>query len=183
MEAGPTPFSLKLGAYLQYAEIGFLILSAIGLILFYSDLSKGHEVILIGLSSLSTIYFLYAFTLPPTYAKASVGRPHPQADLGSGPSPSDASPKGFLDLLPAVARKVVYIASCISIIGLLYEHLKLPGGGQMLLIGGSALFLSCLLSGGLVLRSNASIPVLRGPLLRGSPILLFVCYWVATHGY
>ena len=180
--ARPTLFSLKLGTYLQYAEIGFLILSAIGLILFYSDLSKGHEVILIGLSSLSTIYFLYAFTLPPTYAKASVGRPEPQPDSGSGPSP-DASPKGFLDLLPTIARKVIYIASCISIIGLLYEHLKLPGGGQMLLIGGSTLFLSCLLSSGLVVRSNASIPVLRGPLLRGAPILLFVCYWVATHGY
>lgn len=173
MEARPTPFSLKLGTYLWYAEIGFLILSATGLILFYSDLSKGHEVILIGLSSLSTIYFLYAFTLPPK----------PQPDPGSASSPSDASPKGLLDFLPTVVRKVVYIASCISIIGLLYEHLKLPGGGQMLMIGGSTLFLSCLLSSFLILRSNTSIALLRGPLLRGTPILVFVCYWMVTHGY
>ena len=168
MEAGPTPFSLKLGTYLRYAELGFLVLSAIGLILFYSDLSKGHEVILIGLSSLSTIYFLYAFTLPP--------EPQPA-------SPPDASPKGVLDHLPTIVRKVVYLSSCISIIGLLYEHMKLLGGGQMLLIGGSTLFLSCLLASGLVLRSNASAALLRGPLLRGVPILLFVCYWMATYGY
>ena len=173
MEARPTLFSLKLGTYLRYGEIGFLTLSAIGIILFYSDLSKGHEVILIGLSSLSTIYFLYAFTLPP----------EPLPDSGPGPSPSHASPRGLPDLLPTVARKVVYIASCISIIGFLYEHLKLPGGGQMLLIGGSTLFLSCLLSGALILRSNASVALLRGPLLRGVPILLFVCYWMAAHGY
>jgi len=168
MEASPTPFSLKLGTYLRYAEIAFLILSAIGLILFYSDLSKGHEVILIGLSSLSTIYFLYAFTLPP--------EPQPDSD-------TSASPKGFLDLLPTIVRKVVYIASCVSIIGFLYGHLKLPGGGQMLTIGGSTLFLSCLLSSGLVLRSNASIALLRGPLLRGVPILLFVCYWMVTRDH
>jgi len=173
MEARPTPFSLKLGAYLRYAEIGFLILSAIGLILFYSDLSKGHEVILIGLSSLSTIYFLYAFTSPPEL----------QPEPGPVASSPDGSPKGFLDLLPTVVRKVVYIASCISIIGLLYEHLKLPGGGQMLLIGGSTLFLSCLLSSVLIFRSEASAAPLRGSLLRGVPILLFVCYWMVTHGY
>jgi len=173
MDARPTPFSARLSTYLRYAEIGLLILSAIGLVLFYSDLTRGLQVILIGLSSLSTIYFLYAFTLPP----------EPRPGAGSGPSPSVASPKGFLDLLPTTIRKVAYLASSVSIVGLLYEHMKLVGGGQMLLIGGSALVLSCLVSGLLILMNNATIILLRGPLLRGVPILAFVCYWMVTHGH
>src|ERR1700704_6511537 len=101
MEARPTLFSQNLGTYLRYGEIGFLIVSAIGLTLFYSDSSKGIQVILIGLSSLSTVYFLYAFTLPP----------HAVHDIGSG-----TSPRGAFDLMPTIIRKVVYLASSVSIV-------------------------------------------------------------------
>jgi hypothetical protein len=164
MEASPSPFPEKLGATLRYAEIGFLIVSAIGLMLFYANLPKGLEVIMIGLSALSTNYFLYAFTIPPK----------PEAD-------SSTSPNGFIDLLPTIVRKVVYLGCSVALIGLLYVHLKLPGGGDMLLIGGSTLVISCLLSGFLILRNNASISLLQGPLLRGLPILVLAGYWMATH--
>ena len=166
MEARPSLFSEKLSTNLKYAEMGFLIVSAIGLILFYSDVPKGLEIILIGLSALSTNYFLYAFTLPP--------KPKPA---------SDSSPRSFIDLLPTVLRKVVYVGCSVSLIGLLYVFLKLPGGWEMLMIGGSALVLSCFVSCILILRNKANVALLRGPLLRGVPILALVGYWMVAQGW
>jgi hypothetical protein len=169
MEARHTAFSEKLGTYLKYAEIGALIVSVFGLTLIYSNVSQGMEVLMIGMGALAGIYFLYGFTLPPLLVVPDAG--------------PEASKKGFIDLLPSVLRKVAYIGCSVAVIGLLFEHLQRPGSEQLLMIGGVTLLISCLLSGIMILISNASIVWLRGPLLRGVPILVFVSYWFFMHGH
>ena len=165
MEAKPNLSLEKISPYLRYAEIGSIIVSVIGLGQFYSDSSKGQQLIMLGLASLSVIWFLYAFTL------ATDHRPD-----------ADTTPRGLLDVLPTIVRKVVYLGSSVSLIGLTFGLLSLHGSGEMLMIGGSTLVMSCLLSGLLLLRNNASIDLLRGPLLRGLPILVLTSYWLAIHG-
>lgn len=63
MEPKPNPFLEKLMVYLSYLEIGALIVSSLGLAFLYLDLGGSRQLILPGLTSLSMIYFLSAFTV------------------------------------------------------------------------------------------------------------------------
>ena len=166
MEPRRSPFLEKLMTYLSYIEIGGLIVSSLGLTFLYMNLTSSRQLILLGLTSLSGIYFLSAFTIP--------------SDPGAGTEAE--APKGPLDLFfQTIVRKVIYIGCSISVIGLLFGLLGLRGGGQLLLIGGTALVISCLLSGLAIVRNNKLRPFLEGPLTRAVPIAILAMYWLYKH--
>lgn len=132
-------FTGQMAKVLPAIEIAALVCIIAGSTFKILHLTGANMLLLIGLSSLAGAWYLMAFMPAP-----------PVDDEMNTPSP----PKGFFDLLLAtILPKLMGIAGAVSIIGILFHLLHLPGDGPMLLIGSStcaaatAIFLFALLTG------------------------------------
>ena len=125
----------------------------LGLFLKWNLAIGGNILLLLGLSSLSLIYFMRAF-LPaaqPALAAESDFSP-------SYTSPELAAPASKADFLEeTVLPKITGIASAIVFIGTSFKLLNLPGNWNLLVAGTGALLIVVLL---LALRQPASRPAM-----------------------
>lgn len=149
------PFLMKL---LRPGEIVALAVTIAGVALKYLQLNGADEFIMIGLSTLAGVYFLTGF-LPPVQTKGDGGN------------------LGFGELFAStILPKVSWIACSVTLIGLLYGLLHLPGSGEMLMIGCSVLSISILASGYFIATGSEQAPALMNILYRSAPICIFGIY-------
>jgi len=134
-----TGFSGLLAKILPAIEKAALVCIIAGSSLKILHLNGANMLLLIGMSSLAGAWYLMAF-MPAS----------PVDDETNAPPSS----MGFLALLmTTILPKLMGIAGAVSIIGILFHLLHLPGAGLMLLIGSStcavatAIFLFALLTG------------------------------------
>lgn len=131
-----------------------LLVSAIGLVFKYMNLSGSADILMIGFSALAAVYFLSAFTMV-TVAQGSKHSPY-----------------------ALILFKLLYIAAAVSVIGLLFFVLKLEGYKEMLLMGSGALGVAILFSAAFVGANSDNMPILKRPLTFGIPILLIAVYFL-----
>ena len=134
MSTTNTPFILRITRHLHWPEnLCYAMLSISG-ILVLMDMNA-ESLILFSMSGLAIVFFLYA------------QRPPEMSNTGE-------EPLGFKALLTmSVIPKVLWISLSVSTIAILFHYLQLndTGSKQMLLIGGSSLFMGMLLLGILTL--------------------------------
>lgn len=148
-ENSPSQFGTLLRTkILPRVQILALVIGVVGILFKIFHYAGAVEFFLIGFSTLAACYFLLAFTsvqLPPTC------------------KPS---------LYSLILYKVIYIASAITLIGIVFAFLNLPGASQLLLSGTLTLGIALVASAALVFSNKDNWVVLKNPLLRG--IVLFV---------
>jgi len=131
-----------------------LIVSGLGLGFLILEYPGANELIMLGLSTLAGVYFLSAFMMV-------------QVPVNSKPN-----------LYCFVLYKLIYIASAVTVIGVLFSLLKLSGADQMLLIGCAALGVSILFAAALIGSSRDNLSVLIIPFFRGLALLLLGVYFM-----
>lgn len=149
-----SPFATKLYKLLELAEKVFLATSVLALALKRFDV-QSNELLILALGGLSTVYFLMA------------QRPAIQTE----DTESKEIPKlGFFDLLvTTIAPKVGWISCSVAVVGILFWYQKWEGFKEMLLLGGSTLFVVSLLVAYGVINGNKAFTVL---LMRAVPLCL-----------
>lgn len=146
---------------LRWLEIIALIVSFTGIFFKAMHLAGAANLLLLGLLTLSIIYFLWAFTLVQAKTEEK----------------QDGQPKGLLDLLPTILRKVIFIALAVFCVGFLFGLLHLQGAAQQTLVGISTLAIGVVISMALVVTKRERMPLLKAPLIRGIIALLFHLVW------
>jgi hypothetical protein len=136
----------------KWTEILGIILSVTGYGLKILHYAGADELLLVGLLTLATTYFLSAFMLVPL--------------------PDNHESKTFTDLLPTILRKVMYIALAVSLNGFLFAILHLAGADQMLRVGITTLVSGVSVSMVLTLGNRERMTLLKGPLIRSVVVLL-----------
>ncbi len=131
-----------------------LLVSALGLTFKMLHYDGGDALLMLGLSALSAIYFLMAFTLVQV--------------------PTTTKP----NLYSFILYKLIYIASSVTVIGILFAILKMNGGDQMLLIGCGGLGVALLFAAVLIGTNRDNMIVLKTPFFRGFAILLLGVYFM-----
>lgn len=102
----------------------------LGLLLKWNLAIGGNILVLLGLSSLSLIYFMRAFLPAPAQLSAPTDPGHSSPELA-------ASKADFLG--QAVLPKVIGIASAVVFVGISFKLLNLPGNLNLLLAGTASL--------------------------------------------
>jgi hypothetical protein len=138
---------------LMGTEILGLIVSAAGYIFKILRLTGANEMLMIGLMTLATTYFLSGFVLVPVQ--------------------DDGKPKSFADLMPVILRKILYIGLAVFLVGFLFGLLHLAGANEMLLMGIGTLLSGTLLAMVLVLGKRERMALLQSPLIRSVVVLVF----------
>jgi hypothetical protein len=138
---------------LKGIEILSLILSVIGYVFKVLHLAGANEMLMIGLLTLASAYFLSGFVFVPV--------------LDNG------QPKALADLLPVMLRKILYIGLAVFLTGFLFALLHLAGANEMLLIGVGSLLGGTVLSMVLILGKRERMATLQAPLIRSVVVLVF----------
>lgn len=135
---------------LPKVEIIAAVITSIGFVLNYLKQSGAAELIMIGLSTLASVFFVTGFLLPPTIEKTL----------------PEETPKTFVDLLVLILWKVMHIALAVSTIGLLLYLLHLKGFSQMMLIGTLTLAVALLSAGFIILQKNNYLALFKTTLIK-----------------
>lgn len=138
---------------LKWTEILGIVLAVAGYVFKILHLAAADQMLMIGLNTLATTYFLFGFTVPPQVV-------------------DDGKPKGFADLMPTILRKLLYIGLAVFLVGFLFAILHLEGARQMLMIGLGTLVGGVLLSMVLILGNRDRMTLLKDPLIRAVVFLL-----------
>ena len=141
-------------------EIIAVIISSIGFILYLLKQPGAHQLLMIGLSTLASAFFLTAYTLPPNVEKTL----------------REEQSRTFTDLLGFIIWKVIYLALAVNCIGLLFSILQLKGFMQLLLIGTTTLIISLLLAGVIILQKNEYLPTFQIAIIKALMIALMDTY-------
>lgn len=144
----------------KWAEILAIILSLGGVVFKILHLAGANEVLMIGMMTLSSTYFISGFIM--------------------GPVPDDGKPKTFADLLPTVLRKLMYIALAVYLVGFLFTILHLEGANEMLIIGVGSLIICTAVSMILILGNRERMTLLKAPLIRSVVALLLLVLILLT---
>jgi hypothetical protein len=138
----------------KWTEILGIIVSLIGVALKILHLQGAIEVLMLGMMTISSTYFISGFIMVAV--------------------PDDGKPKTFADLLPTILRKLIYISLSIYLVGLLFVILHLAGANEMLIIGVGTLVICTAISMVLILGKRERMTLLRAPLIRSVIALLLL---------
>jgi hypothetical protein len=155
----PRSFTTQLAKILKWIEILAIVVSVFGLIFKVLHLAGANSMLMIGLFTLSTAYFLSAFVFI--------------ADE------DDNAKKGFADVLPVMLRKIMFIGLSVCWIGFLFTILHLNGATEMLLISFISMGGGCLASMILILGNRRRMKHLQAPLIR-VVITVLICFMFAV---
>jgi hypothetical protein len=136
----------------KWTEILAIIVSLSGLAFKFLHFAGANELLLVGIMTLSSTYFISGFIMVPV--------------------PDNGKPKNFADLLTTVLRKLMYIGLSVSLIGILFKILHLEGANEMLIIGIGSLIICPVLSMVLILGNRERMTLLKAPLVRSVVVLL-----------
>lgn len=145
---------------LPKVEIIAAVVTSVGLVLNYIKQSGAAELLLIGLSTLASVFFVTGFLMPPASEKIL-------------PEETD---KTFIDLLVLIVWKIMHIALAITSIGLLFYSLHLKGFLQMMLIGSQTLIVSLLASGFIIVQKNKYLSTLKTTLIKALMMAIIGTY-------
>ncbi|MBX2915479.1 MAG: hypothetical protein KF856_09450 [Cyclobacteriaceae bacterium] len=130
-----------------------MLVTAIGLVFHFLNLSGSTDMLMVGFSTLAATFFLSAFALVST---------------------TSTSKHSSIALL---LYKVMYLSAPVILIGTLFNFLKLEGYQQMLLVGcvslGGAIIFSATQIG-----NPDNLVILKKPLLTTLPVLLLGIYFL-----
>jgi hypothetical protein len=138
----------------KWTEILGIILSFGGVAFKILHLAGANEVLMLGMMTLSTTYFISGFIMMPV--------------------PDNGKPKSFADLLPTVLRKLIYIGLAVYLVGFLFAILHLEGTNEMLIIGVGSLIICTAVSMILILGNRERMTLLKAPLIRSVVALLLL---------
>ena len=136
---------------LPKVEVIAIIISSIGFLLYLLKQTGAQQLLMIGLSTLASVFFLTANTLPPAIEKTL----------------TETTKKSFFDTLLNFIWKIMHIALSVSVIGLLFYLLNLNGYTQMILIGTTILIIALLLSGIFIIQKNDYLLLFKAALIKG----------------
>lgn len=129
-----------------------LLVAVAGLIFLILHYPGADQLLLVGFSALSMVYFLMAF-LPLSI-------------------PQDCKP----DLYSTVIYKLIYIGCSVAAIGILFQFLKLNGSAEILMIGSFSVGAALIASGLLVAKNRDNWVVLKDAIIRGATLFLLSVY-------
>lgn len=142
------PIATLLPKILKWVEVIALTITVLGVLFKIMHYAGANEMLMIGLLTLSSAYFLSGFVMVEP----------PQAE--------DGKLKGFLDLLPTILRKIMFIGLSVFCVGYLFRLLHFQGANEMLIIGIGTLIMSSLISMALILGNRERAELLKAPLIR-----------------
>jgi hypothetical protein len=145
---------------LPKVEIIAAVITSIGFVLNYMKQPAASQLVMIGLSTLASVFFVTGFLLPPPIEKTL----------------SEETPKTFIDLLALIIWKVMHMALAIATIGLLFYLLHLKGFSQMMLIGTMTLAVTLLLSGLIILQKNNFLLLFKTTLIKALMMVIIGTY-------
>jgi hypothetical protein len=147
------PMITLLPKILKWTEILAIVVASAGLLLKISSYPGFAELIMIGLMTLASTYFLSAYVFVEGL--------------------DNKEKKGLTDLLPTILRKIIYIGLSVYWIAFLFAILHLAGANEMLIIGVGTLVVGSGVSMALILGNRERMKFLQAPLIRSVVTLLF----------
>lgn len=157
MSFTPTPLTEKLFKYLYPAETFFLGLLTVGILLPKFDIDSSG-IIMISLSGLAVIFFLYAY------------RPL-EVKIGQGDK------MGFKELIYlTILPKLLWLSASVNAIGVLFFLLDMKGYKEMLMIGSATSLVALVIIGIFFLTEEKHIKATIPILYRVVPLLLVAAY-------
>jgi hypothetical protein len=152
------PFTSRLYSFFSILEKIAIALALVGIGFKYLNLTGANEMLMIGMSTLSGVYFLSAYKPPPK---------------------RDDEPAGFATLLAVtILPKVSWIACAVLVIGIQFRLLNLNGAGEMLMIGAAAGVLAAVMMGLFIVQGNENAKSQINVLYRLVPMLIITSYFL-----
>ncbi|MDQ2770193.1 MAG: hypothetical protein M3Y54_06810 [Bacteroidota bacterium] len=118
---------------LPKVEAVALILSVLGLALKLSLISSGNTELIIGLSTLSTVYFLRAFAPSKRIGADEVNFPEQYFGKPTNHYAATSSEISFFS--DSILPKVIWLGGATAIIGILFKLMIWPGANNQLFVG------------------------------------------------
>jgi hypothetical protein len=137
---------------LTWTEIASLIVTCIGVLLKILHYQGAPEMLMVGLLTLATTYFLFAYTVV-TF--------------------KEEKQRSFIDLLPMILRKVMFIGLSVYCVALMFTFLQLSGADQQMTIGLLVIAIGTGISMILILGNRERMEILQTPLTRCVAALVF----------
>lgn len=147
-------FLFKLLGTLELIAIAATI---VAMTLKYLQLPGADEILMIGMSVLSMVYFLMAYK-PPVAS-------------------SEKEERGFGNLfISTILPKVTWTGCTVTVIGSLFGILHLHGAGEMLMVGTSVLIVCVLTSVYFIATASSQTANLMSIMYRAAPLCIFGIY-------
>ena len=140
----------------KWTEILGVALAGTGLLFKILNYPGFADLLMIGLMTLASTYFLSAYILFPGV--------------------DNKEKKSLADLLPAILRKVMYIGLSVYWVAFLFTILHLKGANEMMVIGLGSLVIAAIVSMALVLGNRDRMTLLQAPLIR--TVLTLLIYFI-----
>ena len=114
-------------------EVIALMLTGVGLALKLNLVNSGNMLLLVGLATLSTVYFLRAFAPHKQISTDEVNFPEQYFGSQTNQFPATASDISFFSdiLMP----KIIWLGGATAIIGILFKLMIWPGANNQLFVG------------------------------------------------
>lgn len=151
-----SPFMSAIFRILSPLEKILIVVVLVGTAFRYLHLTGAAEILLLSMMALAAVFYLLGFKPMP-----------PVEGAGTGMGAMVAG-----TLLP----KLGWIGCSVTIVGLLFTTLHLNGGGEMLMVGSSALGVVCVLSFYFMATGSAFTPNLMTILYRAIPLCVIGWY-------
>ena len=142
-----------LSKLLKWIEIGCVLVIVVAIFFRLLSLPFSGEILLVGLLTLATVYFLGSFRVVTHNAATSK--------------------MGLADILPFTLTKVMFIGISVLCIAYLFTILHLKGANEMMIVGLLTLILCVCISAVMISGKRDRMTILKPTLIRSILALLF----------
>lgn len=144
-----------------------LVMAVAGLVLKLSLMSSGNMLLLVGLGTLSTVYFLRAFAPMKRIGADEVNFPEEYFGKSTNQFPPTSGEVSFFS--DSMLPKIIWLSGAVAIIGILFKLMIWPGANKQLFVGFGSEIIAII---GLALNQRVNLrSILLGVL---SGMMLFV---------
>jgi hypothetical protein len=152
------PFSSRIFGFLSILEKVAITGALVGIGFKYLQLPGADQILMISLSGLAGVYFMFAYKPPQT-----MGEEKP----------------GFnTSLSTVILPKVASIASSVLVIAIMFRFLPLQGAKEMLMVGVAGGVFAAMIFGLLLVQGNEAAKSQVGILYRLLPLLIIAAYFL-----
>ena len=144
-----------LSKILKWIELFGFVVVAFGVLFKIMHYAGADELIMLGLLTLSSTYFLFAFAMVQT------------------PAQDNEKIRGFTDLLVLILRKLLFIGLSVFCIAYLFALLHFPGADEMMMIGMPTLVIGSFVSIILIWGKRERTRLLLHPLFRSVAVMVW----------
>ena len=133
MEMTESQRSFLYDTLLPKLEVIALMLTGVGLALKLNLVNSGNMLLLVGLATLSTVYFLRAFA--PLKQISTDGVNFPEQYFGSPTNQFPATGSDISFFSDILMPKIIWLGGATAIIGILFKLMIWPGANNQLFVG------------------------------------------------